>query len=225
EHRNNPPDLRHPAGPGRPRPFGGPGHRTGILCEPGHRPAHPCLQLPHRGAEHHAAHGERDARHGPRSQGGPDRRGPHQRRQDPRHGAPRCLVLPPRRLLRDDARRAPGHLRARRVPGISHRRPRQLAHRRTRGDPRCRRRHGPRHRRQGRLRHDDPPHPRRRLQARGVLHLPAHRRRLRHPRLHGQGRVPHRTRGRHRPRDLRLHPGRAAGTCARPAQGGGCHAI
>ena len=52
--------------------------------------------------------------------------------------------------LRDDARRPPRHLRARRLPGLGDRRPRQLAHRRAGRDPRRRRRHGPRHRRQGR---------------------------------------------------------------------------
>ena len=60
--------------------------------------------------------------------------------------AARGLVLPPRRLVRDHARRAPGHLRARRLPGLRHRRPRQLAHRRPGRDPRRRRRDGPGHR-------------------------------------------------------------------------------
>ena len=86
-------------------------------------------------------------------------------------------------------------------------------------DSRRRRCHGPGHRRQGRLRDDDPADPRRRVQDRGVLHLPAHRRRLRHPRLHRQSRVPHRTRRRHRPRNLRLHPRRTPGTGPRPPQG------
>ena len=49
---------------------------------------------------------------------------------------PGGVVLPPRRLLRDDARRPPRHLRARRVPGVGDRRPRQLAHRRAGRDSR-----------------------------------------------------------------------------------------
>ncbi len=57
--------------------------------------------------------------------------------------------------LRDDARRPPRRVRARRVPGLRRRRPRQLAHRRPRRDPGRRRRDGSRHRRQGRLRDDD----------------------------------------------------------------------
>ena len=36
-------------------------------------------------------------------------------------GAARGVVLPPRRLLRDDARRPPRRLRARCVPGLGHR--------------------------------------------------------------------------------------------------------
>jgi hypothetical protein len=31
-----------------------------------------------------------------------------------------AALLPPRRQLRDDARRPPGHLRARRLPGLGH---------------------------------------------------------------------------------------------------------
>jgi 3-oxoadipate CoA-transferase beta subunit len=39
-------------------------------------------------------------------------------------------LLPPCRQLRHDARRPPRHLRAGRLPGVGHRRPRQLEHRR-----------------------------------------------------------------------------------------------
>ena len=46
-----------------------------------------------------------------------DRPRPDQRRQDPGHRAARGVVLPPRRLVRDDARRPPRRLRARRLPG------------------------------------------------------------------------------------------------------------
>ena len=52
------------------------------------------------------------------------------------------------RFVRDDARRPPRLLRARRVPGLGARRPRELAHRRAGRDSRGRRRDGPRHRRQ-----------------------------------------------------------------------------
>ena len=91
---------------------------------------------------------------GPAAAGRRDRHRPHQRRQGPGHRAARGVVLPPRRLVRDDARRPPRRLRPRRLPGLRPRRPRQLAHRRTRRDPRRRRRDGPRHRRQAGLRDD-----------------------------------------------------------------------
>jgi 3-oxoadipate CoA-transferase beta subunit len=54
------------------------------------------------------------------------------------------------------------------------------------------------------------------LQDRGNLHLPAHRRGLRNPRVHRQGGVPHRPRRRPRPRNLRLHPRRTPGPGPRP---------
>ena len=97
---------------------------------------------------------ERRHRHGPGAEG--RRRGlrPDQRRQAAGDAAARRLVLPSRRQLRDDARRPPRRLRARRVPGLGDGRPRQLAHRRGRRDPRRRRRDGPRDRRQEDLRHD-----------------------------------------------------------------------
>ena len=85
---------------------------------------------------------------------------PHQRRQAAGDAAPRRLVLPPCRQLRDDARRPPRRLRARRVPGLGERRPRQLAHRRGRCDSGGRRRDGPRHRRQEDLRDDGAHRPR-----------------------------------------------------------------
>jgi transposase len=85
---------------------------------------------------------------------------PDQRRQGPGDRAAGRGVLPPRRLLRHDARRPPRRLRPRCLSGRLQRRPRQLDHRRTRGHP-CRRRHGPGHRSQGRLRDDDALHPRR----------------------------------------------------------------
>ena len=51
------------------------------------------------------------------------------------------------------------------------------------------------------------------------LHLPAHRRGLRDPRVHGQGRVPHGPGRRPGPRDVRLHPRGAPGPGARsPSQ-------
>ena len=55
---------------------------------------------------------------------------PDQRGQAAGHAARRRRVLPPRRLVRDDARRPPRPLRARRVPGVGGGRPRELAHRR-----------------------------------------------------------------------------------------------
>ena len=81
---------------------------------------------------HRPAHRERHARHGPRGGRRRDRPRPHQRGQDPGHRAAWRVVLPPRRLLRDDARRAPRRVRPRRLPGLGPRRPRQLAHRRSR---------------------------------------------------------------------------------------------
>ena len=44
---------------------------------------------------------------------------PDQRRQDPRHRTAGRVVLPPRRLVRDDARRPPRRVRARRFPGAA----------------------------------------------------------------------------------------------------------
>ena len=102
---------------------------------------------------------------------------PHQRRQAGGHRAAGRRVLPPRRLVRHDARRAPRRVRARRVPGVRDRRPRELVDRRARRDPRGRRRDGPRDRRQVGLRDDRPPHQGRRVQARRGVHLSAHRRR------------------------------------------------
>ena len=61
--------VRQAAGPRRPRPTGGPGHQARLVREPRHRPAHPGVQLPRAGAEHHAPHRERDAGHGPGSRG------------------------------------------------------------------------------------------------------------------------------------------------------------
>src|SRR5690242_10624766 len=81
------------------------------------------------GLRRRAAHRERHAQHGPRGAGRRGRPRPDQRREGPRHRAARCRVLPPRRLLRDDARRPPRRLRARGVPGLGRGGPRQLAHR------------------------------------------------------------------------------------------------
>ena len=53
------------------------------------------------------------------------------------------------------------------------------------------------------------------------LHLPAHRDRLRDPRLHRQGRLPDRPRRRPGPGNLRLHPRGAPGHGAGAAQGRG----
>ena len=95
---------------------------------------------------------------GPAADGRSDRPRPHQRRQGPGDRTARRGVLPPRRLLRDDARRPPRRLRSRRLPGRGQRRPRQLAHRQAGRHPGRRRRHGPGDRRQGRLRDDDALH-------------------------------------------------------------------
>ena len=75
------------------------------------------------------AHRERHARDGARGGRRPGRPRPDQRRQDRGDRAARRLVLPPRRLVRDDARRPPRRLRARGLPGVGARRPGQLAHR------------------------------------------------------------------------------------------------
>ena len=114
-------------------------------------------QPPAEGPRDLPAQRERPARHGPGA--GAGRRGlrPDQRRQAAGDAAARRRVLPPRRLVRDDARRPPRHLRARRVPGVGDRRPRQLAHRRAGRDSRRRRRDGPGHRREEGLRDDGAP--------------------------------------------------------------------
>ena len=65
-----------------------------------------------------AAHRERHARHGPRRRRRRDRPRPDQCRQDPGHRDPGSVVLPPRGLVRDDARRPSRRLRARRFPGL-----------------------------------------------------------------------------------------------------------
>ena len=74
-----------------------------------------------------------------------------QRRQAVRHAARRRQLLPPRRQLRDDPRRASGSLRARRLPGRRERRHRQLGDQRERHRAGGRRRDGPRGRRQAAL--------------------------------------------------------------------------
>ena len=142
---------------------------------------------------------------GPAAAGDDDRPRPHQRGQGPGDRAARRVVLPPRRLVRDDARRPPRRLRPRRLPGRGQRRPRQLAHRQAGGHPGRRRRHGPGDRRQGRLRDDDALHQEGRGQAGPDVHVPAHRRRLRQPRLHRLRHLRHPARRRARPRHLRHH--------------------
>ena len=147
--------------------------------QPRHRPADPGRQPPAERARGRPAQRERRHRHGPGA--ARRRRGlrPHQRRQAAGDAAAGRLVLPPRRQLRDDARRPSRRLRPRRVPGRRQRRPRQLAHRRGRRDPGRRRRDGPRHRRQEDLRDDGAHDQGRRSQDRRALQLPADRHRLR----------------------------------------------
>ena len=65
-----------------------------------------------------AAHRERHAQHGPGRGRRRRRPGPHERRQGPGDRAAGGVVLPPRRLVRDDARRPPRRLRPRCLPGL-----------------------------------------------------------------------------------------------------------
>jgi len=59
------PNVNNTLGTRRSRAARGAGHRSRLVREPRHRPAHARLQLPHRRAEHHPPYGERDARDGP----------------------------------------------------------------------------------------------------------------------------------------------------------------
>ena len=93
---------------------------AGVLRQPRHRPAHhwsPTTSTPELGVVLHTENGMLGmGRAGRRRR---DRPRPDQRRQDAGHRAARGVVLPPRRLLRDDARRPPRRLRARRLPGLA----------------------------------------------------------------------------------------------------------
>jgi hypothetical protein len=80
------------------------------------------------------------------AQGDGDRPGPDERGQGTGDRAARSVVLPPRRLVRDDVRRPSRRLRARRLPGLRDRRPGQLAHRRAGRHPGRARCDEPRHR-------------------------------------------------------------------------------
>ena len=82
----------------------------------------------------------------------------------------RRRVLPSRRLVRHDARRASRHLRARRVPGCGERRSRELAHRCAGRDSRGRRGDGSRHRREEGVRDDGAPDQGGRNQDRRAVH-------------------------------------------------------
>ena len=66
--------------------------------------------------------------HGARSAREPRGLRPRECRQTAHHVAAGWRVLSPGRLVRDDARRAPGHCRARRVPGLGRGRPGELEH-------------------------------------------------------------------------------------------------
>ena len=69
------------------------------------------------GPRGHPAKRKRHPRHGAGAQRGRRRLRPDQRRQAARHAAAGRRLLSPCRQLCDDARRPPGHLRARRLPG------------------------------------------------------------------------------------------------------------
>ena len=155
--------------------------------QPRHRLADDGREPPARRPRGRPAQRERRHRHGPGAARG--RRGlrPHQRRQAACDPAARRLVLPPRRQLCDDARRASRRLRARRVPGLGKRRSRQLAHRRGRRDPGGRGRDGPRHRREEDVRDDGAHDQGRRREDRRALQLSADRHRLRDAHLHRPG--------------------------------------
>ena len=156
----------HPHQPRRARGAHRRRHPRGRVREPRHRRADAGRQLPARRPRDHPAHRERHARHGAGAGCRARRPRPHQRRQAAGDRAARRRVLPPRRLVRHDARRPPRRLRARRVPGVADRRPRELVDRRARRDPRRRRRDGPRDRREAGLRDDGPAHQDGRVQAR-----------------------------------------------------------
>ena len=119
----------HPHQPRRARAAHRRRHPRGLVREPRHRRADAGGELPARRPGDHPAHRERHARHGPGAGCRARRPRPHQRRQAGGDRAARRRVLPPRRLVRHDARRPPRRLRARRVPGVADRRPRELVDR------------------------------------------------------------------------------------------------
>ena len=90
-----------------------------VLRQPRHRPAHPGRRPPRRRAPGVVLHTENGMLNmGPAARRRRGRPRPDQRRQAAGHRAARGGVLPPRRLVRDDARRPPRRLRARRLPGL-----------------------------------------------------------------------------------------------------------
>ena len=107
-----------------------------------------------------------------------------QRRQAVCDAAPGRQLLPPRRQLLDDPRRASRSVRAGRVPGGGERRHRQLGDIRERHRARGRRRDGPRRRRQAALGADGAHHQGRHVQAGASLLVSADRGRRGEARLH-----------------------------------------
>ena len=186
-----------------PRPHRRGGHPARLVRQPRHRAADQISNYlpPDSGVMLHTENGMLGM--GPEAHGDADRPRPGQRGQGPGDRTAGCVVLPSCRLVRDDARRPSRHLRARRLPGVGPGRPGQLAHRPARRHPRRRRRDGPRHRGQADLRDDDPAVPRRPSQAGTRVHLSAHRARLRFPRLHRPGGLPHPAGRRRGPRPVR----------------------
>src|SRR5471032_308665 len=178
--------------PLQPRPDRRPrraGHPRRRLRQPRHRPADAGRQLSAGRPRDFPAQRKRPARHGPGARARRRGRRPDQRRQAAGDAADRRRLFPPRRLVRDDARRPPRHLRARRLPGVRRRRPGQLAHRRAGRDSGRRRCDGPGAGRQVGVRDDGPPDQDRREQDRPAVRLPADRGRLRAPHLHRPGRA------------------------------------
>ena len=166
---------------GRPR---GARHPGGLVCQS--RDRHPDRDRRPRaaGARGDLPFRERRPRHGSRAAEGQDRSVADQRRQAVCDAAPGRQLLPPRRQLLDDPRRASRSLRAGRVPGGGERRHRQLGDVRERHRARGRRRDGPRRRRQAALGADGAHHQGRHVEAGASLLVSADRGRRGEARLH-----------------------------------------
>ena len=169
-HRRIRPQAAQPRADGRPRRAR---HSRRLVRQSRHRYSHRRRRPRAAGARGDLPFRERRARHGPRAGEGRDRSLADQRRQAVCDAARRRQLLPPQRQLRDDSRRAPGSLRARRVPGRRQRRHRQLGHVGERYRARGRRRDGSRRRRQASVGDDGAHHERRFAQAGAAVFVSA----------------------------------------------------